>query len=308
MDASGLIKCFKALSDRTRLRLFNVLQQYELNVNEIVLVVGMIQSGVSRHLKILTESGLLTSRKDGSFTYFTAAKNSMTDTLIRMMASEKVADPVFEQDMEAAGEMIHMRQNRTRRFFKTVAPRWDRLKKEVFGAFDLNRVVMEKIEPGRVIADLGCGTGLLIEQLAENSAKKIIGIDSSQEMLEQARKRLRENTNIELRLGELEFLPVKDREIDTAIMNLVLYHISQPMLAVNEVFRVLKPGGQFLLSDFERHDHARVKELMGGTWSGFDKQQIQIWLADSGFKLSQVEVHPVNQDLAIHIFIAQKEK
>ncbi len=69
-----LIKCFKALSDKTRLRLLYILQFYELNVNEIVLVVNMIQSGVSRHLKILQESGLLSSRRDGSFIYYGASK------------------------------------------------------------------------------------------------------------------------------------------------------------------------------------------------------------------------------------------
>ena len=67
-----LSKCFKALSDKTRLRLLYVLSKYELNVNEIVLVVDMIQSGVSRHLRILLEAGLLVSRKEGSYIYYSA--------------------------------------------------------------------------------------------------------------------------------------------------------------------------------------------------------------------------------------------
>lgn len=70
-----LIKSFKALSDKTRLRLLYLLQEYELNVNEIVQIVEMIQSGVSRHLKILVESDILTFRRDASFIYYTAAKH-----------------------------------------------------------------------------------------------------------------------------------------------------------------------------------------------------------------------------------------
>jgi len=80
-----LIKCFKALSDKTRLRLFCVLHRYELNVNEIVQVVDMIQSGVSRHLKILMESGLLTSRKDGSYTYYSTVHNDIVPGVVSLV-------------------------------------------------------------------------------------------------------------------------------------------------------------------------------------------------------------------------------
>ncbi|MFH2059691.1 MAG: metalloregulator ArsR/SmtB family transcription factor [Pseudomonadota bacterium] len=306
MDTNELVKCFKALSDKTRLRLFYVLQQYELNVNEIVLVVEMIQSGVSRHLKILLESGLLTSRKDGSFIYYSIAKNQATQSLIHLIAQENLNDPMVEQDLETAKEMIHIRQNRTKRFFKSVAPQWDRLKKEVFGEFDLNGMITRKIKFSGLISDLGCGTGELIEQFALQSCDKLIGIDSSPEMLDQARKRLANNQNIELRLGELEHLPMKNKEIDTAIMNMVLHHISQPKSSINEVFRVLKPGGIFILSDFEKHDKEKIKEIMGGSWMGFEKQEIKAWLTEFGFKVMNMDSYKVNYDLIINIFTAKR--
>ena len=300
LDTNELVKCFKALSDKTRLRLFYVLQQYELNVNEIVLVVGMIQSGVSRHLKILLESGLVTSRKDGSFIYYSIAKNQATQSLIHLIAQENFKDSTIEQDIEAAKEMIHIRQNRTKRFFKSVAPQWDRLKKEVFGEFDLNGMITQKIKFSGLISDLGCGTGELIEQFAFQSCDtligpcdKLIGIDSSPEMLDQARKRLSDNQNIELRLGELEHLPMKNKEI-------------QPKSSINEVFRVLKPGGIFILSDFEKHDKEKIKEIMGGSWMGFETQEIKAWLTESGFKVMNMESYSVNYDLTINIFTAKK--
>ena len=60
---------FKALSDETRLRLVHILLHYELSVNELVSILDMGQSRVSRHLKILTEAGLLTSRRDGLWVF-----------------------------------------------------------------------------------------------------------------------------------------------------------------------------------------------------------------------------------------------
>ncbi|WP_300460876.1 metalloregulator ArsR/SmtB family transcription factor [Desulfobacula sp.] len=302
-----LIKCFKALSDRTRLRLLYVLHQYELNVNEIVLVVDMIQSGVSRHLKILMESGLLTSRKDGSFIYYSAAKNDVVRTFISLVDQGIERKELAGQDLKKAREMIKIRQNRTKRFFRAVAPQWDRLKKEVLGNFDLNVMMLEKVSAHGNISDLGCGTGELMERLSKNASHALIGIDSSPEMLEQARLRLSGKDNAELRLGELEHLPMKNKEIDTAIMNMVLHHISQPELPIAEVYRVLKPGGIFILSDFEKHDQEKIKKIMGGSWLGFEKEKIKTWLIDTGFHLKEIESYPVNYGLTINVFTAKKQ-
>ncbi|MBC2705452.1 metalloregulator ArsR/SmtB family transcription factor [Desulfobacula sp.] len=301
-----LIKCFKALSDKTRLRLLYVLQHYELNVNEIVLVVDMIQSGVSRHLKILMESGLLTSRRDGSFIYYSAVKNDAVKTVLSLVDQSLEKEEIAGKDLATSREMIKIRQNRTKRFFKTVAPQWDRLKKEVLGDFDLNSMMKEKISFYGNISDLGCGTGELIDVLSEETSHKLIGIDYSPEMLEQARLRLSGTGNAELRLGELEHLPMKNQEIDTAIMNMVLHHISQPELPIAEVYRVLKPEGLFILSDFEKHDKEEIKEIIGGSWLGFEKEKIKTWLIEAGFHLTLVDSYPVNHDLIINVFTAQK--
>ena len=301
-----LIKCFKALSDKTRLRLLIVLQQYELNVNEIVLVVDMIQSGVSRHLKILLESGLLTSRKDGSFIYYSAAKNSVVKTIVSMVDQSGEKEAIAQKDLEKSQEMIKIRQNRTKRFFKTVAPQWDRLKKEVLGDFDLNAMIKKQGPFHGNISDLGCGTGELIEILSKESSQKLIGIDSSPEMLEQARLRFSGTGNAELRLGELEHLPMKNHEIDTAVMNMVLHHISQPERPIAEVYRVLKPGGLFILSDFEKHDQEKIKQIIGGSWLGFEKEKITNWLKNNGFNLLKIDSYQVNHGLNINVFTAQK--
>ncbi len=301
-----LIKCFKALSDKTRLRLFYVLKQYELNVNEIVLVVGMIQSGVSRHLRILLESGLLTSRRDGSFIYYSAVKNHMAKAFINLVDHSFENQDLTEDDLNKAQEMIQIRQIKTKRFFKSVAPQWDRLKKEVLGDFDLNSTIIKTIPINGNISDLGCGTGELIELVTSSAKQKLIGIDSSPEMLNQSRIRLLQKDNAELRLGELEYLPMKNKEIDTAIMNMVLHHISQPQLPIAEAFRVLKSGGLFILSDFEKHDQEKIKDIIGGSWLGFEKGKVRTWLTDTGFHLKNIDSYDVNHGLVINVFTAKK--
>lgn len=301
-----LMKCFKALSDTTRVRLLCMLHKYELNVNEIVLVVDMIQSGVSRHLKILMESGLLTSRRDASFIYYSAVKNDVTQTLISLVEQSFENREIIDQDLEKAREMIKLRKNRTKRFFKTIAPQWDRLKKDVLGNLDLNTIIKEKISFHGNVSDLGCGTGELLEVLAEETSYKLIGIDSSPEMLDQAKLKLSGIHNTQLRLGELEHLPMKNQEIDTAVMSMVLHHILQPDLPIFEAYRVLKPGGEFILSDFQKHDNKKIKEILGGAWLGFEKAKIKTWLFQAGFYFKGMDSFKVNHGLTINLFKAEK--
>lgn len=300
-----IIKQFKALSDPTRLRLLNILNQYELNVNEIVSIVDMIQSGVSRHLKILLEAGLLVLRKDGSFIYYAANKAGDSLSLINLACSRLEQETVCVMDLQRAKQSITLRKNRTKRFFRTVAPQWDRLKKEVLGAFDLNGV-LKQMALGDTVADLGCGTGEMLGSFFPENKKKLIGVDSSPEMLEQARMKLPGLNAIDLRLGELENLPMKDQEVSIVIMSMVLYHIFEPEKSIHEVFRVLKPGGLFLLADFEKHDQENIKDIIGGSWLGFEKQQINGWLSTCGFTLNSCNRYEVEKGLCINLYAAEK--
>ncbi len=315
-----VIKQFKALSDPTRLRLVNILERYELNVNEIVSVVEMIQSGVSRHLRILLDSGLLTARKDGSYMYYTAAQDHDAQTIIELACRRVAEDPLFLADLHRADLCLVLRKTRAKRFFKTVAPQWDRLKQEVLGAFDLNRLfenhLMAQVatcandqERGTdyVVADLGCGTGEMLSGFMDLGLQTLIGVDASPEMLEQAKLRLPERSDLELRLGELENLPMRDREVDAAVMSMVLYHIYEPSKAIQEVYRVLRPGGWFLLAEFLRHTHEQIKEIIGGSWLGFTRKQIKDWLSATGFHLNTLEVYPVEKGLSIIFYLAQKQ-
>lgn len=301
-----LIKCFKALADKTRLRLLYLLQDYELHVNEIVQVVDMVQSGVSRHLKILVDCDLLTSRRDASYIYYSASKNHTSNTLIALINQNDNLDLPFDRDKKNAVKIIKIRKNRTKKFFKTMAPQWDTLKKEVLGNLDLDLIIKEKVSSRGVVSDLGCGTGKLINQFASKKCTKIIGIDSSPQMLDQARQKLAKTSKTDLRLGELEHLPIKNREIDTAVMNMVLHHISQPELPLAEVYRVLKKKGLFILTDFEKHDNKKISRLMGGPWSGFKKKEVKTWLNNAGFNLLSIDSYKINFDLTINLFISRK--
>ena len=96
---SNAIRYFKALSDETRLRLTYVLERYELSVNELVSILEMGQSRVSRHLKILTEAGLLSSRRDGLWVFYSSVKEGEGAAFL------KAAMPFLDEDAEMRADV-----------------------------------------------------------------------------------------------------------------------------------------------------------------------------------------------------------
>jgi len=301
------IKVFKALADETRFRLFLLLVHHEFNVNEMVQVLRMGQSRISRHLKILSESGVLTSRRNGSFVYYHAVINEDNRALVDYLCQDLESAPGLSQDLQRAEAIYAERRDRTARFFQSVAQDWDEIKHEILGPIDINALIAQEVALCRLAVDLGCGTGELAMML-EDKAQKVIGIDSSPGMLDQARKRFAHNGhNVELRLGELEHLPLGDEEADTAVISMALHTLSVPAAGIREASRVLKSGGRLVLVDFDQHDRPDVRERFGGPWMGLATDEVGQWLEDAGFSLKRTEQIAVKNGLRINMFVADKD-
>ncbi len=300
-------KYFKALSDETRLRLFYLLIHYELNVNELVLILQMGQSRISRHLKVLSESGLLRYRRDAGFTYYQVRTDPQLKTLIKFVQDNLAEDPARE-DLYRAQTIIRERKNETRRFFNQIAEHWERLKKDILGEVDISRTVSENVPPANRAVDIGCGTGELMLYLLPKT-DKVIGVDHSAQMLNMARLKLEAHQfsdRVDLRLGEMEHLPLRDKEVEVATMSMVLHHSPLPQAGIEEANRVLLPGGILVIADFAKHSREDIRRKYGQTWLGFEQEDIQTWLEAAGFELQKNESHPVRHGLFVNIFRSVK--
>jgi SAM-dependent methyltransferase len=102
-------------------------------------------------------------------------------------------------------------------------------------------------------------------------------------MLKAARKRLHDHSNVDLRAGALEKLPIEDGALDAATMFLVLHHVPDPGRAVKEVARALAPGGRLVLVDMFPHDRDEYRAQMGHVWLGFERADVEQLLAGAGF-------------------------
>jgi ubiquinone/menaquinone biosynthesis C-methylase UbiE len=113
---------------------------------------------------------------------------------------------------------------------------------------------------------------------------RVIAVDGSPAMLQAARARLGGFPNVETREGELERLPVADGELDAAVVFLVLHYLAEPDAALAQAARALKPGGRLLVVDMMPHDREEYLQAMGHVWQGFERERMERWMQDAGFR------------------------
>lgn len=308
MNSHDILKNIKALADDTRLRLAYILWHYELSVNELVSLLNMGQSRVSRHLKILSDAGLLQARRDGLWVFYKAVEEGENKNFLSAVFSFLSKD--IQNDLDQASRIIEERAIKTRQFFNSIADDWDELNKEVLGTFSLPQEVKASVPKNCSIAvDLGCGTGEVLDKLLEVS-DTVIGVDGSPKMLDLARRRFNDNlgklSHLSLRIGELDHLPLRDKEAHFACINLVLHHLSDPKIALSEIERVLASDGILFISDFVQHKEEKMRSNYGDRWLGFTKENLETYLHELGFKIIQYKTQQVKMGLQLHLLIAQK--
>ena len=210
-------KIFRTLSDPTRVRVLALLEQQELAVQELMDVLGMAQSRVSRHLAILREAGLLMDRREGTYVFyrFSAPRDGPWHEAWQLVRRELRDDPLHLGDSVALENVLRARAARTRTFFDAVGPEWDALRK-VFNDDALRaRAVAHLVPAGLRVADIGTGTGILAAELARLGLR-VVAIDHSARMLEAANAKLTAEglKGVELRQGEASQLPLESGSVD----------------------------------------------------------------------------------------------
>jgi ubiquinone/menaquinone biosynthesis C-methylase UbiE/DNA-binding transcriptional ArsR family regulator len=274
-----------ALADDIRSRTLLLLDRHELSVGELCSVLQLPQSTVSRHLKVLGDGGWVVARADGP-----SRRYSMTPQLepearrLWQVVRAQLADSAAAvQDAERLRSVLAERRSRSQEFFTASAAQWDALRTELFGARADLLALPGLLDEEWTLGDLGCGTGQVTAALAP-FVRRVIAVDQSRAMLAAARARLRGLDNVELRSGDLEELPVEDRELDAAVLLLVLHYVVDPARALAEARRALKPGGRLLVMDMTPHARDEYRRTMGHVWQGFDAEQLNAWAAEAGLE------------------------
>jgi SAM-dependent methyltransferase len=283
MNGAGLLRL---LGDDARLRILRVLRSERLNVSELTGIVGIAQSGVSRHLGLLKEAELVVEQREGGFTYFQAAPAEAVNGAAALQPFLQSHFDTFGRTPEGRADDARLEEVR-------------RVRKENFDAHAGPDTKQRQLIPGRSwaawaralghllppvrVADLGCGEGYLTIETSR-WASRVIAVDRSSSVLERARdlasrRRVR---NVIWKRGDLEKLPVGDDAVDVALFSQALHHASDPSKALSEARRIVVPGGKVLVLDLREHDQAWARERLGDVWLGFSDEQLGRLLKESG--------------------------
>jgi ArsR family transcriptional regulator len=286
------------LADATRSRMLLVLERNELTVSELCAVLQLPQSTVSRHLKTLLDAGWVASRREGTSRFYSLALDERApaaQSLWALLREQVAGTPAADQDSRRLKVVLGRRQAKSQEFFESAADQWDRLRQELFGRGSHLLALPGLLDERWAIGDLGCGTGELSATLAPFVAK-VIAVDRSADMLQAARRRVREHPNVDVRRGELESLPIADNELDAATLMLVLHHVPDPAAVLAEAARALKSGGRLLIVDMLPHDREEYRHQMGHVWLGLGEDQLRRLLTGAGLKQGRFVPMPADPD------------
>ena len=276
------------LADPTRVRLLRMLEREELGVGELVRVLQLPQATVSRHLKALHDNGWIGRRQAGTANLVhldPAELDEDASSLWSVMLASNPEPAQLEQDLLRLQSVLEARRVDSRAYFGRVAGAWDEVRRDLFGEhFEIP--AMLSLLPGHyVVGDYGCGTGNAAAILAP-LVRKVVAVDREQAMLDAARRRLEAVSNVDLRCGDLQALPVEDEELDAAVCMLVLHHVEDAAGAVSEMARTLELGhGRLVILDMMKHDREEYRRSMGHTHLGFSARDLQHCAAEADLSL-----------------------
>lgn len=292
MDSAAL---YRLLGDEARLRLLRLLSLERLNVSELTGILGIAQSGVSRHLGLLKDARLVGEEREGGYTYYRLAPDLVEGrnglgplwTLLQAQFEAAASTPGGRADAARLAEVQRLRKEN---FEAHAAPGSNERQLVPGRSWAAWARALGHLLPPHRVADIGCGEGYLTIE-ASRWASKVIAVDRSPAVLKkaQALAARRGVRNVVWKRGEIEKLPLKDASVDVALLSQALHHAEDPAAALSEAARVLVPGGRVLVLDLREHDQEWVQR-MGDRWLGFSDRKLAALLRGAGFTKVRVDV------------------
>ena len=319
MDA--LLAALRAAAEPTRLRIIALLSEGELTVSELVRTLGQSQPRISRHLKLLTEAGLLTRHREGSWVFHRLADSIASNGaepgaevaahLIALLPGAKTgADRILAQDQDQLAAVKRKRAETAAAYFDANAEQWDSLRSLHVDDGEVETVIGEWLgrTPIQALLDIGTGTGRILELMAPRIGRGV-GIDQSREMLAVARENLEraKSENCQVRQADLYRLPFAGSDFDAAVIHQVLHFLDEPGAAINEAARVLAPGGRLLVIDFLPHLLENLRDEHSHRRLGFADTEIDVWFRRAGLEPAQAKTL-AGAKLTVGVWLAEKQE
>mgnify|MGYP005841508869 CR=1 FL=1 len=288
----------KAAGDALRLDILRLMARDSFGVLELCQLLDCKQSGMSHHLKVLTQAGLLTWRREGNSifyrrAYLALAPDKSLAALQQQLFATLDAQPLSDTLAQRLQQIRRERGRASRDFFVHNADKF-RTQQDLIASYpvyaeQVNQLLINTPLPGRGLAlEVGPGEGEFLIPLA-GRFERVIALDNAANMLERARTLALDEglDNIDFILDDTRRLPRERWRADCVIANMVLHHTPSPASIFQDLSAALRPGGALLITDLCRHEQSWAREACGDLWQGFEPQDLSRWALDAGLREGQ---------------------
>ncbi|HUI13084.1 MAG TPA: metalloregulator ArsR/SmtB family transcription factor [Xanthobacteraceae bacterium] len=307
----ALTATLKAAGETTRLRVLALLAEAELTVSDLTDILRQSQPRLSRHLRLLTEAGLVERFREGSWAFFRLAERGGGAEIARVLIGRlDSGDATIVRDRERLTAVRATRAAAAQNYFRRHAAQWDRIRKLHVADAAVEAAIRAALadKPIRALLDLGTGTGRMLELFAPD-IERGLGLDLSLDMLALARARLDRAglKHCSVRQGDIYDLALPRDSFDVVIIHQVLHFLDDSAHAVREAARVLRPGGRLLVIDFAPHDLEFLREEHAHRRLGFAAETMTQWLEGAGLDVVRQQTLPPGPEgkIAVSLWLAR---
>lgn len=282
-----LAATLKAAGDPLRLEVLRLLARDSFGVMELSRVFEVKQSGMSHHLKVLANAGLVATRREGNSIFYRRAlpegeptrEMSWVQTLFQRLDTTPLSTKV-----QAQLEMIRAeRDQASKQFFADNATKF-RVQQDLIASYPVYAEAVTELltstplpSLGRAL-EVGPGEGEFLAQLAPRF-EQVVALDNAKSMLDKAEGFASKQAlnNIAFVCGDTGLARQELEPVDCVVVNMVLHHVPSPASIFEDISALLKPGGALLICDLCHHDQQWAREACGDQWLGFEPDDFSNW-------------------------------
>ncbi len=279
----------KAAGEPLRLNILRALSNDSFGVLELAHIFATGQSGISHHLKVLTQAGLVTSRREGNAIFYRRSlpQSQSLDELLHHALLTSLDDLPVPADVALRIKHVHaQRAEASQEFFERMAGDFQSRQDLIAGLPQFRDSLLALLDSltfssEATAIEVGPGDGGFLAELS-NRFRQVRALDNSPQMLELARQTCTKHglQNVELQLADA----LHDDLVaaDCVVVNMVLHHFAVPADALCQLARLVKPGGSLLITELCRHDQDWAKQACGDLWLGFEQDELALWANAAG--------------------------
>ncbi|WP_044871103.1 metalloregulator ArsR/SmtB family transcription factor [Pseudomonas sp. LFM046] len=288
-DSDELAALCKAGGDPLRLNVLRALANDSFGVLELAQIFATGQSGISHHLKVLAQAGLVATRREGNAIFYrrALAQNERVGGMLHTALLAEVDELELPTEISARIAEVHaQREAVSRDFFTRAAEKFQAQQDLIAGLPQYRDSVLAVLdalgfEAGATALEVGPGDGGFLPDLARRFAR-VTALDNSPAMLELARMRCHAEGlgNVDLRLADA--LNDEQAVADCVVLNMVLHHFAAPADAMKQLAHRVQPGGSLLVTELCSHNQSWAREACGDLWLGFEQDDLARWANAAG--------------------------